>query len=148
MHINARQETLNHLKNTTKHEDYTINRLEEFRKVINSGEPINNFDRTLFESLVDHITVGGYVDGVPDNDCITIVYSADGNKTNVKDEDTMEILIFDIYEPHLAYIDNGQEIRKVLKDRYTVSVRIPIQWNKERHVSEIQQTALHVNQIL
>jgi len=52
-----------------------VTRLKEFRKVLASGEILEEFDRVVFESVVEKIIIGGYNDdGVEDPLKITFVY--------------------------------------------------------------------------
>jgi len=58
-----------------KNQENTVTRLKEFRKVLASGEILEEFDRVVFESVVEKIIIGGYNDdGVEDPLKITFVY--------------------------------------------------------------------------
>ena len=124
--INSREETLKHLLREKTFEKNLTKRIQSFRENICDGKPLEHFDRTLFETLVNHITIGRYENGVPNNDLITIVYSPNGNKEKIEDENTIEFINFDIYEPHFSFEPNGISVKKILKECYTVSVRIPV----------------------
>ncbi len=51
------------------------NRIEEFRKTIQGNKVMTEFDRVVFESIVDHVIIGGYDDdGNKDPELIAFVY--------------------------------------------------------------------------
>ena len=59
----------------SKNQESIKTRIKEFRKNLNSGELLENFDRMVFESVVERIIIGGYNDeGVEDPLKITFVY--------------------------------------------------------------------------
>ncbi|WP_235601239.1 hypothetical protein [Tissierella sp. P1] len=59
-------------------------RLEEFREVLKNNQFIEEFDRTIFESIVEKIIVGGIDnEGNKDSAMITIVYKT--GKKDIKD---------------------------------------------------------------
>lgn len=56
-------------------------RLDEFRKLLGKNRIIDEFDRAVFESIVDHVIIGGYDEnGNKDPEMISFVY-----KTGFKD---------------------------------------------------------------
>ena len=59
----------------SKNRESTKTRLREFRKNLSSGEILENFDRVVFESVVEKIIIGGYnEEGVEEPLKITFVY--------------------------------------------------------------------------
>lgn len=62
-------------------------RLESFRRFLKSKQLITEFDRTVFESLVEKVIIGGvYEDGTVDPAKITFIYkSGDETSLNCKD---------------------------------------------------------------
>lgn len=61
-------------------------RLNTFRKVIQEKQSIDEFDRAMFESIVDKVIVGGYDDeGNPDPHMLTFIYKT--GFTNSVDSD-------------------------------------------------------------
>ena len=69
------QEEQERLMELGRNQDNTRTRLREFRKVLGSGEILENFDRVVFESVVEKIVIGGYNDeGVEEPLKITFVY--------------------------------------------------------------------------
>ena len=62
-------------------------RLADFRKVLENNETLTEFDRTVFESIIDRVIVGGYDDeGNADPSMLTFIYktgftnNVDGSK--------------------------------------------------------------------
>ena len=56
------------------------NRMKDIQDVLASGVLLEKFDRSVFESIVDHIVVGGYdEDGREDPFQLTIVFKTGGN---------------------------------------------------------------------
>lgn len=62
-------------------------RLADFRKILEHNETLVEFDRSVFESIIDKVIVGGYDDdGNPDPSMLTFIYktgfsnNVDGNK--------------------------------------------------------------------
>lgn len=50
-------------------------RLDDFRKVLEHNEVLVDFDRSVFESIIDKVIVGGYDDeGNPDSSMLTFIY--------------------------------------------------------------------------
>lgn len=71
----------------SKNQESTKTRIKEFRKNLNSGELLENFDRVVFESVVERIIIGGYNDeGVADPLKITFVYKT-GIHSNLNAKD-------------------------------------------------------------
>lgn len=71
----------------SKNQESTKTRIREFRKNLNSGELLENFDRVVFESVVERIIIGGYNDeGVEDPLKITFVYKT-GIHSNLNAKD-------------------------------------------------------------
>ena len=59
----------------SKNRENTRTRLREFRKNLSSGEILEDFDRVVFESVVEKIIIGGYnKEGVEEPLKITFVY--------------------------------------------------------------------------
>lgn len=65
----------------------TENRLKEFKKAIKENRKFEKFDRTLFESLVEKVIVGGYDDeDKPDPYRLTFIFkNGFGQEINVKE---------------------------------------------------------------
>lgn len=73
--LNKLQEEQQQLMELSENQENTRTRLREFRKVLGSGEILENFDRVVFESVVEKIIIGGYNDeGVEEPLKITFVY--------------------------------------------------------------------------
>lgn len=73
---NEQSARLKHLLNETEAASDLQERIKSFREFLKNGIEIKEFDRKLFETLVDHIEVGGYNDdGKYDNNRIAIIYS-------------------------------------------------------------------------
>ena len=71
----------------SKNQESTKTRIKEFRKNLNSEELLENFDRVVFESVVERIIIGGYNDeGVEDPLKITFVYKT-GIHSNLNAKD-------------------------------------------------------------
>ena len=69
------QEEQEQLLELSKNRESTKTRLREFRKNLSSGEILENFDRVVFESVVEKIIIGGYnEEGVEEPLKITFVY--------------------------------------------------------------------------
>jgi len=73
-------------KNSESREKNIRKRLSEFRKVLEQNDTLVEFDRAVFESIIDKVIVGGYdEDGNPDPSMLTFIYktgftnSVDGN---------------------------------------------------------------------
>ena len=57
-------------------------RVSDIRKQLKSGVVLENFNRNVFESIVDRVVVGGYDEkGKPDPYLLTFVYKAGGNRS-------------------------------------------------------------------
>ena len=57
-------------------------RVSDIRKQLKSGVVLENFNRNVFESIVDRVVVGGYDEKEkPDPYLLTFVYKAGGNKS-------------------------------------------------------------------
>lgn len=54
------QEEQEQLLELSKKRESTKTRLRKFRKNLSSGEILENFDRAIFESIVEKVIVGGY----------------------------------------------------------------------------------------
>ena len=62
-------------KNTENREKNIKKRLDDFRKVLEKNEVLVEFDRQVFESIIDKVIVGGYDDdGNKDPSMLTFVY--------------------------------------------------------------------------
>ncbi len=62
-------------KNTESREKNIKKRLDDFRKVLEKNEVLVEFDRQVFESIIDKVIVGGYDDdGNKDPSMLTFVY--------------------------------------------------------------------------
>ena len=69
------QEEQEQLLELSKNRENTRTRLREFRKNLSSGEILEDFDRVVFESVVEKIIIGGYnKEGVEEPLKITFVY--------------------------------------------------------------------------
>jgi hypothetical protein len=69
------KERQNQLLEVNENQGTTKTRINEFRKVLNSGHILENFDRVIFESIVEKIIIGGYnEEGIKDPLKITFVY--------------------------------------------------------------------------
>lgn len=101
-------------------------RIKSFREYLKKGIEINEFDRKLFETLVDHIEVGGYnEDGKYDNNRIAIIYSPSiSTKTRRTDSGSIEIMNLSIHEPHFEFLDTPTGVKKKLIDDYNLSIRM------------------------
>jgi len=63
------------LLSLSKNQESTVARIKGFRKILASGEILEEFDRVVFESVIEKIIIGGYNDdGVEDPLKITFVY--------------------------------------------------------------------------
>ena len=61
--------------NTESREKNIKKRLDDFRKVLEHNEVLIEFDRSVFESIIDKVIVGGYDDeGNPDPSMLTFIY--------------------------------------------------------------------------
>ena len=121
-------------------------RIDSFKKQLEEGEVIEEFNREVFEAVIDHVVVGGYDEnGNPVTDLLTFVYKS-GNTSifNAKEykrqrknaathrktidkplEGYTEIVNFELPYPHCLFVDRGRPgIHKVVKDTYGVSVGI------------------------
>lgn len=132
--INAKKMALETMKKERETAGDIKNRIKSFREVLSKGEPIKEFDRKLFETLVDRIVIGGYANGVPQKDRITFVFSPNANFNPVRaidtgiaiETETIELLNFDIHYPHWEFVRDADSISKEVRQGYTVSVRLPI----------------------
>lgn len=62
-------------KNTESREKNIKKRLDDFRKVLEKNEVLVEFDRQVFESIIEKVIVGGYDDdGNKDPSMLTFVY--------------------------------------------------------------------------
>lgn len=78
MDLNVQLESLSQ---QTNHEYSLDKRLKEFRKALSQNEVLEKFDRSIFESIIEKVIVGGYnVKGDRDPYKITFIY-----KTGLKD---------------------------------------------------------------
>ena len=76
----------------SKNQESIKTRIKEFRKNLNSGELLENFDRMVFESVVERIIIGGYNDeGLADPLKITFVYKT-GIHSNLNAKDFVYLL--------------------------------------------------------
>lgn len=99
----------------SKNQESTKTRIKEFRKNLNSGELLENFDRVVFESVVERIIIGGYNDeGVADPLKITFVYKT-GIHSNLNAKDFV----------YLLFICNlRQKINAFCKQKYSQRIAI------------------------
>lgn len=121
--------TLEHLENESEVNDKLQDKIEKFRCRLECGLDITEFDRRLFETLVDHIEIGGYnEDGEVDNDIIKIIFTTvpDPSGRNTS-SNSFEVARFDMYEPHYIFKceDDGSR-KKIVKDAYCISARIAV----------------------
>lgn len=73
--INKFTTIISDLKNQSSNEDILKKRLSEFRKVLDSDVVIEEFDRGIFESLIEKVIVGGYDEnGNKDPYKLTFIY--------------------------------------------------------------------------
>lgn len=84
--LDCLKDELSMCKNTESREKNIKKRLADFRKVLEHNETLVEFDRTVFESIIEKVIVGGYDDeGNPDPSMLTFIYktgftnSVDGN---------------------------------------------------------------------
>ena len=80
------KDELSMCKNSESREKNVKKRLADFRKVLEHNETLVEFDRAVFESIIEKVIVGGYDDeGNPDPSMLTFIYktgftnSVDGN---------------------------------------------------------------------
>ena len=123
---NEQNARLKHLLNETEAASDLGERIKSFREYLKKGIEINEFDRKLFETLVDHIEVGGYnEDGKYDNNRIAIIYSPSiSTKTRRTDSGSIEIMNLSIHEPHFEFLDTPTGVKKKLIDDYNLSIRM------------------------
>lgn len=144
--VATREETLRHLEGEKKEYAETEKRIDAFKTQLAEGEVIEEFNREVFEAVIDHVVVGGYDEnGKPVPDLLTFVYKS-GNTSifNAKEykrqrknaathrkitedplEGYMEIVNFEIPHSHCLFVDRGQPgIHKIIKDTYGVSAGI------------------------
>lgn len=74
-------------KNSESREKNIRKRLSDFRVVLEQNETLGEFDRVVFESIIEKVIVGGYdEEGKPDPSMLTFIYktgfknTVDGNK--------------------------------------------------------------------
>ena len=84
--LDCLKDELSMCKNTESREKNIKKRLADFRKVLEHNETLVEFDRAVFESIIEKVIVGGYDDeGNPDPSMLTFIYktgftnSVDGN---------------------------------------------------------------------
>ena len=79
--IDTRVQELEKLENADRSRTDIQKKINEFRKLLNENRIVDEFDRAVFESIVDYVIVGGYDDkGNKDPEMISFVY-----KTGFKD---------------------------------------------------------------
>lgn len=73
--IDTLKSTLNDLSESKEQQDELRFRIQGFRSTLESNQVLEEFDRLVFESIVEKAIIGGYdVDGQPDPGLITFVF--------------------------------------------------------------------------
>lgn len=145
--IDSLEKTLEHLAMEREERNLVEKRIRNFRDTLQNGEVIEKFEREVFETVIDHVIVGGYDENGKENpSMLTFVYkSGSQNKLNAKQfkirksrsavtrvdlskapfENYMEVLRFEDFSPHQMLRETGPMRReKVMEYTRNVSVGI------------------------
>jgi len=144
--IDSLEKTLAHLNRKKSQREDVEKRIKKFKRTLEKGEVVDEFSREIFESVIDHVIVGGYdEEGNAQPDRLTFVYKTGQKSTlcakefkeqrknaahyidfdKAPFEGYMEILHFEMFDPHWLFVDREKTGRhKTMRYTYDVSVGI------------------------
>lgn len=110
------------LKDAEANEKETKARIEDFRKTLEENNLLKTFDRCVFESIVDHVIIGGYnEDGTEDPSMLTFIYKT-GIKNNL-DGNVFKPPRKNVKQTDMELCSDAKDDMKALCSNHSVNTR-------------------------